>query len=37
MIYNEIYRIYLLKRQNWLQQNYYVHKKNLIIVIGHAK
>jgi hypothetical protein len=26
-----------LKRQNWLQQNYYVRKSNLIIVIGSVK
>jgi len=30
-------KFYLLKRQNWLQQNYYVHKKNKIIVTSNVK
>jgi hypothetical protein len=29
--------IYPLKKQNWLQKNYYAHKSNLIIVIGSVK
>ncbi len=29
--------VYLLKWQNWLQQNYYVHKKNKIIVTCSVK
>ncbi len=30
-------KFYLLKRQNWLQHNYYVLRKNLIIVSNSAK
>jgi hypothetical protein len=30
-------KFYLLKRQIWLQHNYYVHKKILIIVNNSAK
>jgi hypothetical protein len=32
MIYSEIYPKTFIEKKNWLQQNYYVHKKNLIII-----
>jgi hypothetical protein len=37
MTYNEFIEFYLLKRENWLEQNYYVKKNDLIIVIASAK